>query len=321
MRRLFIVLLVANALCAGWILLSPREPTEGGGRRPAAPGYAARLELTSEYSPAPETPTDLVADVTPGEPGDAGADAADLAVAALQPPAAAAGAGAAPGPAAAETAVAAPATPAAADRADAQALPDASPPAEEDRDERPDDVAAAGAAQETAAAVAPAQSCVRIGPLRDGAAGERVRRRVRAWLPAARLEEGEAPDRSSYWVHVPPRASDEAARAVVQELKTKGVDSFVIRDEAALLHGVSLGVFRDAQSAQQQLDRMQGIGYPVAIHEKLRTRRAFFLLGALGPDAGAAVPPELGEAVAGAAPEARVAPAGCDGIAPATGSD
>jgi len=59
----------------------------------------------------------------------------------------------------------------------------------------------------------------------------------------------------------------------------------------------------------------------VAIHEKPRTRRALFLLGALDAGAGAAVPPALGEAVAAAAPEARVAPAGCDGIAPATGSD
>jgi cell division septation protein DedD len=200
-------------------------------------------------------------------------------------------------------------------------LPDASPPEGEHRDAPTDDLAAAGAAQESVAAVVPVQYCVRIGPLRDGAAGERMRQRVAAWLPAARVEEGEAPDRSAFWVHVPPRPSDDEARAVVSALTARGVESFVIRDEPALLHGVSLGVFRDAQSAQQQMERMQGLGYPVAIHEKPRTRRAFFLLGALGPDAGAAVSPELEEAVAATASGARVAPARCDGIAPATGSD
>ena len=111
-------------------------------------------------------------------------------------------------------------------------------------------------------------------------------------------------------MHIPPRASDDEARAVVRALTARGVESFVIRDEPALLHGVSLGVFRDAQSAQELMDRMQGIGYPVAVHEKSRTRRAFFLLGALAADAGAVVAPALDEAVATAAAEARVAPAG-----------
>lgn len=304
MRRLFLLLLVANALCAGWILLSPRESAEGGGRRPAAPAYAVRLELASEYSPAPElatsTPPQAPAAASdeptasaPAAEGDSVSESAPAVEAAVMP-GADAGAGV-QGPGATV------------------------PP--EDSDERPDGAGGTTAPESAAAPVAPPRECVRIGPLPDGAAGERMRQRVREWLPAARLEEGEAPDRSSYWVHIPPRASDDEARAVVRALTARGVDSFVIRDEPALLHGVSLGVFRDAQSAQELMDRMQGIGYPVAIHEKPRTRRAFFLLGTLGADAGAAVLPALGEAVAAAAPEARVAPVGCDGIAPATGSD
>ena len=208
------------------------------------------------------------------------------------------------------------ATPPAAPGADAgtgvEGPGEAVPP--EDGDEQPDGAGRSTAPESAAAADAPPRDCVRIGPLPDAAAGERMRQRVREWLPAAHLEEGEAPDRSSYWVHIPPRASDDEARAVVRALTARGVDSFVIRDEPALLHGVSLGVFRDAQSAQELMDRMQGIGYPVAVHEKPRTRRAFFLLGALGADAGAVVPPALGEAAATAAPEARVAPVGCDGL-------
>lgn len=319
MRRLFLVLLAANALCAGWLLLSPRESIEDAGRRPGAPAYAVRLELASEYSPAPEVAAESMAIAAPGEAGDA--------TAALAP---AGDAIATPGSVPAGSAAADPsAAPGVAGQPDARELPDASPPAGEHRDARADDPAAAGAAQETDAVAAPEQYCVRIGPLRDGATGERMRQRAAAWLPAARVEEGEAPDRSTFWVHVPPRPSDDEARAVVSALTARGVESFVIRDEPVLLHGVSLGVFRDAQSAQQQMERMQGIGYPVAIHEKPRTRRAFFLLGALGPDAGAAVPPELVEAVAATTSGAGVAPVGCDaladgltdGIAPATGSD
>ena len=52
MRRLFLALLAANLLYAGWALLSPREDAPGSGRREEAPAYPAKLELASEYSPA-----------------------------------------------------------------------------------------------------------------------------------------------------------------------------------------------------------------------------------------------------------------------------
>lgn len=304
MRRLFLLLLAANALCAAWLLLSPRESVESGGRRPAAPAYAARLELASEYSHAPE-----IARSTPPQAPAAASDA---------PPASAPGAEGDSVPESAP-AVAAAEVPGA-DVGTRVEGPGATVPPQ-DGDEQPDGAGVTTAPESAAAADAPQRECVRIGPLRDAASGERLRQRVLQWLPAARLEEGEAPDRSSYWVHVPPRASDEEARAVVRALTAQRIESFVIRDEPALLHGVSLGVFRDAGSAQELRERLQGIGYPVAIHEQSRTRRAFFLVGAADADAGAAVAPALDEAVAAAAPEARVAPAVCDGIAPAPASD
>ncbi len=302
MRRLFLVLLVANALCAVWILLSPRDSAEGGGHRPAAPAYAVRLEFASEYSHAPES----AASVPPQAPAPGSHVPA-------------ASAPAAEGDSVPESAAAVEAAvmPGADAGAGVQGPGETAPP--EDSDEQPDGAGGTTAPESAAAADAPPRDCVRIGPLPDAAAGERMRQRVREWLPAARLEEGEAPDRSSYWVHIPPRASDDEARAVVRALTAQRIESFVIRDEPALRHGVSLGVFRDAVSAQELRERLQGIGYPVAIHEQARTRRAFFLVGAA--DADAVVAPALVEAVAAAAPEARVAPAVCDGIAPAPASD
>ena len=336
MRRLFLALLAANLLYAGWALLSPREDAPGSGRREEAPAYPAKLELASEYSPAggreaagpAGTPSAVpgaeAAGLAAAEasvlPADAGADAgpavapvAALGVAGGVPASELEAAGGAPadavvagpGEAATEAAAAQPAasTAAAAPRTEGVAA------------------LAQGAAQGPADAVAPTRLCVRIGPLRDAVAGERLRQRVREWLPETRLAEGDTPDRSSYWVHVPPRASDDEARAVVRTLQAQGIDSFVIRDEPALRHGVSLGVFRDAESARESRERLQGIGYPVAIHEKPRTRRALFLLGAADAGAGPAVPPALAEAVAATAPGAGVEPAGCDGIAPPPASD
>jgi len=332
MRRLFLALLAANLLYAGWALLSPHEDAQDSARRTAAPAYAARLELASEHSPAGAREAAGAAAAPPAAPG---AEAADLPAAESPVLPADAGAHADAGPAATpasalEAAGGAPADavaagPGEAAAAAAAAPPEASPPeaSTPEAEPRPEGVAALaqGVAQGPADAVAPARLCVRIGPLRDAAAGERLRQRVREWLPDARLAEGDAPDRSSYWVHVPPRASDDEARAVVRTLQARGIDSFVIRDEPALRHGVSLGVFRDAESARESRERLQGIGYPVAIHEKPRTRRALFLLGAAEAGAGPAVPPALAEAVAATAPGAGVEPSGCDGIAPPPASD
>jgi len=246
MRRVFLLLLLANLLYAGWTLLIAR-PAPPPPLPEAAPAYPAQLALSGEEAPAEER--------------SAGGGELPLATqgAAVQE-------GPAPG--------GEPAGPAA--PAEAPVVADAAT------------VAVETAGSEVAAAPAP---CVRTGPVGSAAAAERLKERVADWVADARVAAEQVPERSVFWVHIPPRASEAEAREVVKSLAQRGVESFVIRDEPALANGVSLGVFRDDESARSLQARMGAIGYPVEIHEERRTRTGWVVRGPLrAAAAGSDVP-------------------------------
>lgn len=126
--------------------------------------------------------------------------------------------------------------------------------------------------------------CVRIGPFADETAALHALARVGEWVPDAAPATVQVLVRRNFWVHIPPLASEAEARRVVGELTAQGIDSFVIRDEPELRNGVSLGVFRDAASAERQAARFVGLGHPVAVHEAESTRSIIVLEGTLAGD-------------------------------------
>ncbi len=149
---------------------------------------------------------------------------------------------------------------------------------------------------ETADATLPAH-CVRIGSFSSEGAARAALERLHDQLPYGTLVTVPVVVRSNFWVHIPPRASDEEARAVVVRLAERGIESFVIRDDPALRNGISLGVFRDTASAERHAARFADIGYPVAIHEAVQTRPTFAVQGTLSADM-AGVEAVLGQGVA-----------------------
>jgi hypothetical protein len=306
MRSLFLLLLAANLAYGAWALLSPREAPPAPRGEPSAVGYPVLLELASEVEEV--APTPAAEAVEPPVPEQAAVEQAPA-----EAPATSAddGAAAAEMPAPADGGLQAPAEAPVADTA----------------------AGSAGAAVAPAGVAPPV--CVQAGPVASEAVAGRLRERAAQWLDGAEVATVQVPERSVFWVHIPPRASDTEAREIVAVLAKKRVDSFVIRDEPALRNGVSLGVFRDADSARSLKERLGGIGYPVEIREEVRTRTAYLVRGRLrdgAPGPGAPLPQGLSDAVAAAAPAAAVNPADCaasaaadpgpdPGVAPATAPD
>lgn len=66
---------------------------------------------------------------------------------------------------------------------------------------------------------------------------------------------------TSWWVHVPPLASRAAANARVAEIRERGVkELFVLLDEGPFQYSISLGLFKNAESAELHLSRMRARG-------------------------------------------------------------
>jgi hypothetical protein len=111
--------------------------------------------------------------------------------------------------------------------------------------------------------------CLEIGPLATGevARAEDAVAALGAGLKVARRVE----EPSRWWVYIPPLPTRQAAVERVGELKKQGVeDSLLLSDDPLWRNGISLGVFRSEEAANNRAEslRKRGVrGLQVAARE------------------------------------------------------
>jgi len=147
------------------------------------------------------------------------------------------------------------------------AVPDFDPVTQQLRPERirvisPDELARLAASRRGAV-------CLEIGPLATGdlARAEDAVTALGAGLKVARRVE----EPSRWWVYIPPLPTRQAAADRVTELKKQGVeDSSLLSEDPIWRNGISLGVFRSEEAANNHAEslRKRGVrGLQVAARE------------------------------------------------------
>lgn len=125
----------------------------------------------------------------------------------------------------------------------------------------PDSAPASPAAPAPAAAapvaatqpVAATVACAEIGNF-DAADAQRFESRLAALSLGDRLTRRAIADSARHIVYIPPLGSREAAERKAAELRKFGVqDFFIIQDNSALQWGISLGVFKTEEAANNHL--------------------------------------------------------------------
>ena len=81
---------------------------------------------------------------------------------------------------------------------------------------------------------------------------------------------------SEYWVHVPPRATRSEALRILKELQKRKIDSYIIT-QGELAEGVSLGLFRNKNSATGLQKKVEGFDIPVEIKTMHQSKREFWV--------------------------------------------
>ncbi|HEY6774448.1 MAG TPA: SPOR domain-containing protein [Oxalicibacterium sp.] len=113
--------------------------------------------------------------------------------------------------------------------------------------------AATPAADTQPAAVAAAGTCAEIGNF-DAADAQRFESRLATLSLGGRVTRRAIADSARHIVYIPPLGSKEAAERKAAELRKFGVeDFFIIQDNSALQWGISLGVFKTEEAANNQL--------------------------------------------------------------------
>lgn len=127
-------------------------------------------------------------------------------------------------------------------------------------------------------AVAGRQRCYLLGPYADEIDARHAGARAQALGLKGRTIFTDIPsgEPEEYWVYIPPRPSREAAVRVLKEMQTRGFDSFVIT-RGELAEGVSLGVFRNQDSAIKLADRVREVNKAVTVKQVTKTRKEYWL--------------------------------------------
>jgi len=129
---------------------------------------------------------------------------------------------------------------------------------------------------EQAAARAPGESCVQAGWFGDRKAADEAAGLMRAHgATALKVRSDERQIVKNYQVYLPPAESREAARALVRELRDKGVEDLWIIDRGTQINGVSLGVYRNTRYMRRRVSEVEAMGYTVVTAANMRSATAY----------------------------------------------
>ena len=131
------------------------------------------------------------------------------------------------------------------------------------------------------------QRCFLLGPYQDIVDANYARARAEALGVAGSTQTTQLPTQEAkeFWVFVPPRASREEARKVLRELQQRKVDSYII-NAGELAEGISLGLFRKEESAQQVADKVKTYNIPVEVRIKNDIKEEHWLEVNASPEFG-----------------------------------
>ena len=147
------------------------------------------------------------------------------------------------------------------------------------------DEAGGGAVAETAhengpvvqAAAAEPEICLSVGPFADEGLAEQAAEVLKQHGLATELRTEWHDEFFGYWVYLPPYPSREAAVAVTRELKLHGIEDFFIVLASARQNAISLGVYRNHDTAINLQKRLKSMDFDARIERRMRSRAEYWL--------------------------------------------
>lgn len=120
------------------------------------------------------------------------------------------------------------------------------------------------------------QRCYSVGPFKDENDAKFLGIRAKALGFESQMRSLATGGSIEHWVHIPPLANRQQSLQLLRELQGRGVDSYIIT-QGDLAEGISLGLFRNKQSADSLTQKMQTMDYKVVIKEVLRGEKELWL--------------------------------------------
>lgn len=116
------------------------------------------------------------------------------------------------------------------------------------------------------------ERCLLVGPLDNETSASRLLEALIVGGLRARLYTNALELAPEYWVYLPPFSDRASAIQVLKDLQSKRIDSFLIT-QGELKNGISLGFFRNSDTAEvlQMRRKRQGLDAKIRVVPKSRT--------------------------------------------------
>lgn len=153
------------------------------------------------------------------------------------------------------------------------------------------------------------EACYTVGPFDTRTQAQRVMHRLNGLGFPTRLRARTQRVPGDYWVYLPPLPSRQAALQMVHTLAGRGMKNYFIVTSGEKQNAISLGVFKDKESAERRKTQVAAMGYTPVLGRRPTERSVYWLDYGETPDH--MLPPSTWSAIAKELPDIRRKPRPC----------
>lgn len=123
----------------------------------------------------------------------------------------------------------------------------------------------------------PKASCFTLGPFRDLDKLRSLTREIKPYVVTTDFRGREEREQYLYWVYIQPEKNRKKAIETGQRLKAKKIKDFYIIREGEKIHGVSLGRFRNKNSAYGLAKKAKKLGFDAIVEPIFKSYTVYWL--------------------------------------------
>ena len=120
-------------------------------------------------------------------------------------------------------------------------------------------------------------SCFTMGPFRDLDKLRSLTREIKSYVVSTDFRGREEREQYLYWVYIQPEKNRKKAIETGKRLKAKKIKDFYVIREGEKIHGVSLGRFRNKNSAYGLAKKAKKLGFDVIVEPMFKTYTIYWL--------------------------------------------
>ena len=121
------------------------------------------------------------------------------------------------------------------------------------------------------------ESCFTLGPFRDLDKLRSLTREIKPYVVTTDFRGREERDQSLYWVYIQPEKNRKKAIETGRRLKANKIKDFYVIREGEKIHGVSLGRFRNKNSAYRLAKKVKKLGFDVIVEPIFKSYTVYWL--------------------------------------------